>query len=104
MFELIKKLCPPALVYLVLYTVSLISQIVGGSASVVSTIVGILMIFVWVWLLNYLCSKGYETVSWILVFLPFILIALIFIFAASLVGSLSKEEKKEIVKEMKKKE
>jgi hypothetical protein len=102
MFDLIKKLCPPALVYLVLYTVSLISQIVGGSASVASTTVGILMIFIWVWLLNYLCSKGYETVSWVLVFLPFILIALIFIFAASLVGSLSKEEKKEMIKEMKK--
>jgi len=28
----------------------------------------------WTWFLNFLCSKGYKSVSWFLVLLPFILI------------------------------
>jgi hypothetical protein len=36
-------------------------------------------ILFWTWLLNIICKSGYETVSWILVLMPFILM---FIFIA----------------------
>ena len=103
MFEMLKTLCPPALVYLILYTVSLLTQIMAGNSSFLSAIISVVIIFVWVWLLNYLCSKGYEMISWVFVFLPFIIVACMFIFLASVVGSLSEEDKKEISKKIKNK-
>jgi hypothetical protein len=41
--------------------------------------VKILYIFVWTWILNLMCKNGYETMSWVLVFIPIILM---FIFMA----------------------
>ena len=38
-------------------------------------VVKLIWMVVWVYILNLLCSKGYTTVSWVLVLLPFILIA-----------------------------
>ena len=38
--------------------------------------VNILLAIIWAWILNFLCSEGYEVVSWILLFLPFILFLL----------------------------
>lgn len=41
--------------------------------------VKILYILVWTWILNLMCKNGYETLSWVLVFIPIILM---FIFMA----------------------
>jgi hypothetical protein len=67
-------LCNPAMLYLIL---SIITILMGISAQVqVSVyIVKLIWMVVWVYILNLLCSKGYTTVSWVLVLLPFILIA-----------------------------
>ena len=67
-------LCNPAMLYLIL---SIITILMGISAQVQVSVfvVKIIWMVVWVYILNLLCSKGYTTVSWILVLLPFILIA-----------------------------
>ena len=67
-------LCNPAMLYLIL---SIITILMGISAQVQVSVfvVKIIWMVVWVYILNLLCSKGYTTVSWVLVLLPFILIA-----------------------------
>jgi hypothetical protein len=67
-------LCNPAMLYLIL---SIIVILMGFSAQVQVGVfvVKLIWMIVWVYILNLLCSKGYTTVSWVLVLLPFILIA-----------------------------
>ena len=67
-------LCNPAMLYLIL---SIIAILMGFSAKVQVGVfvIKLLWMILWVYLLNFLCSKGYTTISWILVLLPFIIIA-----------------------------
>jgi len=94
----LRKLCPPAMVYLLLSIVAIVMMAiqnlgnsgvycVGSYSCDTTSVVSIFMLKIvyvvfWTWLLNVLCKSGYETVSWILVLLPFvllfILIAMIF--------------------------
>ena len=98
----IMSLCPPALLYLTLYVISVIAQIMGGNFGVGMAIAGFVMAIIWTWLLNYLCSKGYQGVSWFLVFLPFVIIILILILAISLFKGMSPEDKKKALEAAKK--
>ena len=41
---------------------------------------------IWTYFLIWLCKKGYQSVSWFLVLLPFFLIALVVIFGATTIG------------------
>ncbi len=77
-------ICTPALVYLVMSVLSIVFYFSKYSISTI--LFKGLFIGLWTWLLDYICSKGYSVVSWILVLLPFILFALIitFIFAHSI--------------------
>lgn len=91
----LRDLCTPAFVYLILSVVAMlfigIQNLGGGDTYCVgsygckSSFVTIIFIFkaiyilFWTWLLNIICKSGYETVSWVLVLLPFILM---FIFIA----------------------
>jgi hypothetical protein len=45
---------------------------------------------IWTYLLTWLCKKGYKSVSWFLVLLPFIMIALVVVFGATAI-SMSKD-------------
>jgi hypothetical protein len=71
------EICTPAVVYLVLAVLSIIILIVK-KASFIALFFKIIIIALWTWLLNYLCSIGYKSFSWFLVLLPFI-ITIIFI-------------------------
>ena len=64
------KLCSPAMIYFVL---AMIALIIGffTNFSIISLLVNGFFIMIWAWFLNFLCSKGYKTISWILVILPF---------------------------------
>jgi hypothetical protein len=85
----IKDLCPPAMFY---FAISMIGLILMGlhnlgntnvyklgsySANVPSTvlvfIVKLIYILFWTWILNLICKDGYNSVSWFLVLVPFIL-------------------------------
>ena len=78
-------LCTPAIVYLVIGILSLIwyfTQYSFGTVLFKAIFVGL-----WTWLLNFICSRGYTYVSWILVLLPIILLILLpIIFVAFAIG------------------
>jgi len=74
------KLCPPAIVYLVLAVIGLVLNFMN--LSLLSGIVHIAFVFIYTFVLNWICSKGYTWVSWLLVILPYVFIALVVLIAA----------------------
>ena len=95
--EEIKKLCTPAYIYLILSSFALMFQIVqngfqngnnkqkyclGEYECKVDNILPIfiaqgLYIIVWTFILNAICEAGYTTASWIILFFPVILLAIL---------------------------
>jgi hypothetical protein len=83
------KLCPPALVYLVISFIAIFIMFfqnigsrkiycLGTSTCNVSDvyiifIIKILYVLFWTWVLNLICKSGYEPMSWFLVLFPFLL-------------------------------
>jgi hypothetical protein len=97
------KLCAPAQIYLVISVVMMILSYFGlsaisqqlsthqSSSSVLQTlnftyqkdsrtsyIVQGVLIILWTWVLSYLCNKGYTSLSWFLVLLPWVCMFLAF--------------------------
>jgi len=89
----LKELCNPALFYFVISIVGLLivafqnmgnnrELMIGSSMlnlenSPVIFIVKLLYILFWTWILNLICKDGHSGISWLLVFLPVILIMLL---------------------------
>jgi len=67
--------CSPALLYLILSAFSILLAVLMNVLPVL-IISKLIFTLLWTWFLNFLCVKGYKTVSWILVLLPFIIIML----------------------------
>jgi hypothetical protein len=86
----LKELCNPALFYFVISIIGLLmvafqnmgnnhELMIGSSMlnlenSPVIFIVKLLYILFWTWILNLICKDGHSGISWLLVFLPVILI------------------------------
>lgn len=68
-------LCPPALIYLIYSVVQIGIDIIKGFYN--TAFVKVWVAFVFTILLNYLCQSGLGIVSWIIIFLPFVLMAVI---------------------------
>lgn len=84
-----KKLCPPALFYLVISLISVVIMAfqnygnenvycLGTFSCNVSSvylifIMKLVYIIFWTWVLNLICSAGAPAISWLLVLLPIIL-------------------------------
>jgi hypothetical protein len=66
-----KKMCFPAKIYLFFSLIEIVFEVIA-KVSVFSLLFNILFVGLWTWLLNTLCLKGFEFVSWVLVLLPFI--------------------------------
>ena len=68
----VKTLCSPASIY---FWISIIGLIIAflTKFQLSTTIINLFFILLWTYFLNYLCSKGYSTVSWVLVLLPIII-------------------------------
>ena len=93
-------LCDPAFFYLLISLTILIvvalqnigsgfNYCVGTQSCPASNVTGIfiikiLYILVWTWILNLMCKNGYEIFSWVLVFIPIILM---FIFMALFISN-----------------
>ena len=89
----LKELCSPALFYFVISIVGLLivafqnmgnnHELMLGSTMLnvqnnpVIFIVKLLYILFWTWILNLICKDGHSGISWVLVFLPFILSVLL---------------------------
>ncbi len=95
MQNLLKKLCTPSYVYLVISTIFLIVASVQNygnvntyclgdySCEVTSTtvifLIKVLYILFWTWILNLMCNAGATGIAWFLVLLPFILMFIILV-------------------------
>lgn len=95
----VRSLCTPAFIFFVISVLSLFVMIFENientnrycfgnvSCDVANTsmifIVKILMIVVWTWLLEVLCSSGYEKVAWFILLLPYIIFLLVILSIAS---------------------
>lgn len=73
MASFLNKLCTPSLVYLVLSSISILVAVYYGFG-IFSILAKIIMVLVWTWFLNYLCSKNLVGLSWFLVVLPYIVL------------------------------
>ena len=66
----VSSLCTPAFIYFVISFIYLIISSLK-SFNIMSIIFNIVIIMVWSWILNFLCSNGYTIVSWVILILPF---------------------------------
>ena len=71
----IAKMCPPALLYLAFSLTHIIIDTFRGSYSTAFTKFIVMIIFTLV--LNIMCESGLSVISWVIVFLPFILMTYI---------------------------
>jgi hypothetical protein len=74
-----KNICAPALLYLILGILS-IFILIQKDVDSTSIFIKLFFVIIWTWFLNFLCKNGYETISWILVLLPFILLIVFLLF------------------------
>jgi len=69
------RLCPPALIYLIFCIIQIGIDVMKGYNN--TALIKVWVTFVFTILLNYLCQSGLGIVSWIIVFIPFILMTVI---------------------------
>lgn len=69
------QLCPPAIIYVIFSTTQILIDTFNGlfNAALMKTIVMVMVTF----LLQILCESGLNIISWIIVFIPFILMSVI---------------------------
>lgn len=72
------KLCTPAKIYFALAIFACIVALLN-QMPVLAVAVKVLFAFVWTFILNWLCQKGFESVSWFFVLLPFVMMLLAFL-------------------------
>jgi F0F1-type ATP synthase assembly protein I len=69
------KLCLPAKIYFGIAVIAAIVALFSG-ASVMMAFMNIVFAFIWTYVLGWLCNKGYTSISWFLVLLPYIIMIL----------------------------
>jgi F0F1-type ATP synthase assembly protein I len=85
----LSKLCTPAMLYLVFAAISVVVG-VFQKFQLLSLLVNVIFVAAWTWFLNFLCSKGYTSISWFLVLLPFLLMLGAFAMTMEIVKSAGK--------------
>ena len=73
-----KELCTPAMIYFVIATISILLALLNHVKLTIVLFKALFVIF-WTFVLNYLCKKGFKSVSWFLVLFPFIVIITAFL-------------------------
>jgi F0F1-type ATP synthase assembly protein I len=70
------KLCTPAKIY---FGISVLSCIIMlfDRINIVAIFSKLIFAFLWAFVLGWLCSKGYKSISWFLVLLPFVMMLLV---------------------------
>jgi hypothetical protein len=71
-----KTLCTPAKIY---FSLAVIASLIAlfNKIPALAVFAKLVFAFIWVVILNWLCKKGYKSVSWGLVLLPYIMILLV---------------------------
>jgi hypothetical protein len=75
MNKVFSKLCTPAKIYFAIAVIASIFALFNGMG-LFAVAMKLVFAFVWTFILGWLCDKGYKTLSWVLVLLPYIIIAL----------------------------
>jgi glycerol-3-phosphate acyltransferase PlsY len=70
------KLCSPAKLYFALSVLSCIIMLFNRM-SLLSVFSKLIFAFLWTFVLGWICNKGYKSISWFLVLLPFIMLVLV---------------------------
>ena len=70
------NLCTPAKIYFAFSVLSCIIMLFN-KISILAVFSKLVFAFLWTFVLGWLCSKGYKSISWFLVLLPFILMLLV---------------------------
>ena len=78
MMQNFKQLCEPAKLYFILVIISIIIGLFNGF-NVLAIIIKLFFAVIWTFILNWLCKKGWSTLSWILVILPFIIMIVVYV-------------------------
>lgn len=81
------KMCLPAKIYLALLILSILLAIYQGIPFLwvlFKTVFGL----IWMWILNWLCSNGQTTLSWIILFLPYVFILIVMVTTAEVLNIL----------------
>jgi hypothetical protein len=73
--KIFKELCTPAKIYFIIAVISFVFAMIN-KVNMQTTLTNLLFAVVWTYILGWLCSKGYKSVSWFLVLLPYVLILL----------------------------
>ena len=76
-----KQICSPALLYLILSVISLVTAAVN-KIKITTLVVESIFILAWTWFLNWICVNGHIDVAWFLVILPFIFTMCMFVVAS----------------------
>ena len=71
----LKQICAPALIYLIFSITQVSIDTIQGAYN--TALIKIWVAFVFTILLNYLCKSGLTIISWLIVFIPFILMTVI---------------------------
>jgi len=69
------KMCTPARIYFVVSVFGAILALLNN-VPIISVAMKFIFILLWTYVLAFLCKKGYSTISWFLVLLPFIVMML----------------------------
>ena len=83
------KLCTPAKIYFAIAVIASVFALFSG-VSIIAVFFKLVFAFIWTFILAWLCDKGFKSLSWFLVLLPYIIIAL----AAFGIYNLSNQHKK----------
>jgi hypothetical protein len=85
MLDFASNLCLPAMVYLIMVIIGVVVSIILSFFysryitlnAIFCFMIGIFIKLLWVWLLNFICTKNHEGLSWFLFFLPYIVVVII---------------------------
>ncbi len=78
-------LCSPALLYLIIAIMAVVSMIYS-KVDMQTVAMKCLFVIIYTWFLNFLCSKGHSGISWFLVILPFVVMALFIIAMSNIIA------------------
>jgi heme A synthase len=69
------KLCTPAKIY---FAIAVVSSLIAlfNHITIIAVFFKLVFAFIWTFILAWLCDKGYKNLSWFLVLLPYVVIAL----------------------------
>lgn len=70
-----RNLCTPAKIYFAIAVIATVIALFSG-VSLMMAFWKLVFAFIWTYVLGWLCDKGYRSISWFLVLLPYIIIAL----------------------------